>query len=258
MNRSVFRLVLGLGWGASLANPVLVHAADHVEVKVMVETSQIERALLGLELTDEDADHRMVAFFDDRRRSLFARGMTLRARVGEGDHDESTIKIRPADPQTISDDWFSKKGFKCEQDLLAHRRVDSCSLSAERKTSDIEEVLSGDRKPAELFTHDQKKFLKETFQNASWRDVLERLRVYGPALTRIWKVHAVELKSSKLVVEHWKLRGGRQFLELSTRVQSREAVGARRSLAALMKRLRVKASAHQDSKTCAVLRAPGC
>jgi adenylate cyclase class IV len=79
--------------------------ADTVEIKVTVSEKKERSAWMAFGLTRQKGEQRHVYFFDTPRRDLLNKGVVLRARKIEKAPDDSTVKIRPVEPEKIGAKW---------------------------------------------------------------------------------------------------------------------------------------------------------
>jgi len=198
--------------------------APRVELKVMVATGAIDATRDTLGLTNKAAQDRDVWFYDDQALNLYRAGLVLRARNIAGDPDDSTAKVRPADPATIDPLWFTLDGFKCETDRTPDHAVTSCQLTVPQGEHEIADVAHGDRPVDKLFSTEQETFLAE-HGGVTWDQVVP----LGPIPAQVWTVHTPDLPA-KLVAERWTLPGTPQLLELSIRVDAADADAGMASL----------------------------
>ena len=70
-------------------------------------------------------------FYDTPELALFARDLVLRARVTEGDDDDSTVKLRPLPLPGIPAPWGTTEGVRVELDVVGSRQVPSAKLDGE-------------------------------------------------------------------------------------------------------------------------------
>ncbi len=82
----------------------------------------------------------------------------------------------------------------------------------------------------------------------------ERLKVLGPLDAKAWKIELPGLKP-KLTAELWALPGGRQVLEVSTKVPRPEADATAAALDAALAGRGLDTSGVQETKTRAALQA---
>lgn len=222
---------------------------ERAEVKVSLAGGQLARALRALELDEEEARRRTIYFFDTRALELFRGGTVLRGRGKDGGEDDSTAKLRPMDPDRVDRRWFELDGFKCETDRAGDRSVESCSLTRAQRKGELGEAEAGRRPVRKLFSREQERFL-ETY--ASARVPWERLEVLGPVEARVWELRDARFQG-KLVLEAWRLPGGPEFLELSTRSDPGEAEAVQARLIRWVQSRGLALDPAQEGKTRAVL-----
>ena len=82
----------------------LLRGSDTVELKLTVPASQQRDAIRALELDPLDVQVRQVVFFDTPDLALDQAGVVVRARRIQGRSGDSVIKLRPLDPEQVSQD----------------------------------------------------------------------------------------------------------------------------------------------------------
>jgi hypothetical protein len=219
-----------------------------VELKFTLPSWQIARARDKFKLRDSSAARREITFYDTPWLELYDGGVVLRARKQIDAADDSTIKLRPIDPELVDGSWFSLSGFKCEEDRSATKSVMSCSLTVKQDRGEIDEVADGVRSIDKLFSSDQEELLSTYAYTPAW----DELAVLGPADARVWKVK-VSSFGSTLTFELWELPDNSQILELSTRVSAESADQKQAQLAAYLQSKGFDTSTEQETKTQAAL-----
>jgi len=197
-----------------------------VEIKMTVRPDQEEAVLAALLLERSTAQRREIYFYETPALALLRKGLVLRARIVHGGRDDSTVKLRPADPALIPDVWEGREGFKVEGDSVGETIVCAASLTEKQKRQTIEEVAHGDRPPGDLFSADQGRFLKEVSLVA---EPFGGLVVMGPVDVDRWEVLRPGL-SGELCAELWRISSGVTALEVSMRVEVEKVVDLRNAL----------------------------
>ena len=175
--------------------------------------------------------------------------MILRARRIDGDDDDSTVKVRPLDSGVVDPWLFELDGFKCEEDRVGDRAIQSCSLTVPQDRGEIGDVADGDRAIDQLFSEDQ-----ELFADAYGSEVVDwaELEILGPVDALVWRVRSGSLDRS-LTFELWTLPDGAELLEVSTRVSSDEADDVQDDLTEYLHARGFDPDAEGDTKTRAAL-----
>jgi len=220
-----------------------------VEIKVTIKPEEELEALRTLDLDEETAEVRVVYFYDTPTLDLFAGGVALRSRLVKGDTDDSTVKVRPIDPDKVSEDWRKTPGFKVEADATGPKIVRSGSLTVIQKSSDIEEVAGGERPIYKIFDRDQIRFLAE-FYNKSID--FEELKVLGPIRVLRWKAKHEKFHHA-VTVEEWRLPDGTDLVEVSIRVQPEEYVEATKQFEAHLSKIGLDPKGAQQTKALTAL-----
>src|SRR5262245_46315017 len=78
---------------------------EAIEVKGTIAERHEDNALRKFGLTRANADQRRIFFYDTRKLDLYKKGVALRARELEGDECDSTVKIRPVEPDQVDAKW---------------------------------------------------------------------------------------------------------------------------------------------------------
>lgn len=225
--------------GGSLA------AVDAVEIKVTIRPDQELRAERAMQFDEDAAEIRHVYFYDTPDLDLLEAGIALRARLVQGDADDSTVKIRPVDTATTSKDWQRLEGFKLEADWVGDRMICSASLTETQHRDEIDEVAKGKRAIDKLFSKQQERFLSE-FQNGPVD--FGKLRVMGPVRVLRWKL-THRTFPHELTVEEWRLLNGEDLVEVSIKVPPDKAAQAREAFEKHLLELGLDPQGAQETKT---------
>jgi hypothetical protein len=216
-----------------------------VELKVTVSEQKEEAAADAFTLDPKKGERRRIFFFDTSALALFNKGLVLRAREVKGGRDDSTVKIRPVDPQKVADKFLRLTGFKIEADGVGNRMIQSASLSVDQDGGEIKAVEQGLRSIKKLFSEDQESFLTDVWDG----DVdFETLKVLGPVNALRWKVEHPGL-SHPITAEEWTLPNGRDLLEVSIKVPTAQAATAAAAFDSFLKGLNLKPQGGQETKT---------
>ncbi len=226
-------------------NTSALSAMDAVEIKVMIRPDQELRAVRALEVNEDTADVRLVYYFDTSDLDLFKAGVILRARLVKGDVDDSTVKFRPVDAASVSENWKRLDDFKLEADLIGGQVVCSASLTAPQKRDEIDEVANGKRAIGKLFSSDQERFLSE-FHKMPVK--FGELRVLGPIRVLRWKLEH-ETFPYELTAEEWRLPDGDDLVEVSIKAPPDQAEQASKDFEAHLRSLGLDPEGTQQTKT---------
>ena len=181
---------------------------------------------------------------------MFARDLVLRARVTDGDDDDSTVKLRPLPLPDIPARWSATDGVRIELDVVGDRQVPSAKLDGEPDRGEIEQVERGELKLSKLFTEAQEACVADALPSGT---ALNDLAVLGPVAARKWELPP-ETFPHKLSVEEWSLPDGTHFVELSFKVAPDEAEAAERAFHSLLDRMEIGHDGDPEPKTPRVLR----
>jgi hypothetical protein len=218
---------------------------EAIEVKVTLAERAENVALRKFGLTRGDADQRRIFFYDTRRLDLYKKGVALRAREMEDDACDSTVKIRPVEPDQVDAKWRRKSGFKLEADAVGKKVIRSASFTCPQQPKEIEEVASGARPIEKLFSGDQEDFLEEMAPVAV---DFAKLVVLGPVAARRWKFEHAGIPY-ELCAEEWLLPNEQDLIEISIKAKREEAAAARAALDGFLDELGLAAETGQQTKT---------
>ena len=221
-------------------------AIQKLEFKVTVLPAEEPKVHAELARTGVDPARRRVYFYDTPELALFARDLVLRARVTDGDDDDSTVKLRPLPLPDVPAPWNTTEGVRVELDVVGSRQVPSAKLDGEPDAGEIEQVAQGMTKLSKLFSRAQEACIPSDI-------TLNDLAVLGPVEARKWELPPAEFPYD-LAVEEWSLPDGPHFIELSFKVPPDQAESAERAFQTLLDRLEIGHDGDPDPKTPRVLR----
>jgi hypothetical protein len=222
--------------------------SDAVEVKTTVAPHAQARALALLGLRHGDGVRRRVYFFDTPGLELHSCGLLLRARATAGAPDDSTVKVRPVNPERVAR-WRGVPGFKVQADVVGSTVVRAASLTAIQPREEIEAAAEGRGPIARLLSREQEQFLGAL---APRPIELDRLVPLGPVQARRWDVSHAGLPY-RLCAEAWRLPGGRSLLELSIKAEPAAAAAAVAAFSGFLEELGILVDSEPQTKTRAAL-----
>jgi hypothetical protein len=223
---------------------------QRLEFKVTVLPGEEPRVQAELRSAGVVPARRKVYFYDTPDLALFAKDLVLRARVTDGEDDDSTVKLRPLPLPDIPARWRATDAVRFEVDVVGDRKVPTAKLDGEPSRGDIEKVEQQRLKLSKLFTRAQETLVAAELPDGT---SLNDLTVLGPVTARKWNLPR-DIFPHKLSVEEWSLRDGPAFTELSFKVAPDQAQGARQDFRSLLDRLRIDHHGDPDPKTPRVLR----
>jgi hypothetical protein len=226
-------------------------AIQKVEFKVTVRAQDEEKVQALLRREASRPQRRKVYFYDTRKLALYDANLVLRARVTDGEDDDSTVKLRPVD---LSDDdapWRSVDGIRIELDVVGDKQVPSAKLDGAPDRGEIEQVEAGKRPLRSLFSVAQERLVAEY---APRRIALDELDVLGAVDARKWELDALGGFPYALCIEEWSLPDATHFIEVSFKVARGEAKDAQTSFRGLMTGLGMDVDGDQEPKTPRVLK----
>ena len=223
----------------------LVAGASAIEIKSTIPTASIEQSLAHFGLTAENDQERYIYFFDTPDNRLFDSGLIARARRVVGGQHDSTVKVRPVEPELVGERWRRHPGFKLEADATADKVVRSASLTAPVKRGWIKKVAAGNREIADLFTDEQEEFLADMAQSiVDYASMIVR----GPI--RVWRWRPVhDGLPWRITVELWEREDGDRMLEVSAKAPHTQAAAAGAGFFAFLAELGAERALQQEAKT---------
>lgn len=218
---------------------------EAIEVKLTIVERQEDLVLEKFELARDDAERRRIFFYDTPKLALYKKGVVLRARETVGEGCDSTVKIRPVDPEQVDASWRARDGFKLEADAVGEKVVRSASFTSEQSDKEIEEVASGARAIEKLFTGAQEEFLAALSPVAV---DFAKLVALGPISSLRWKFTNQGLPY-EICAEEWRLPNGTDLLELSIKAVREQAAAARAAFEGFLREIGVEIDGGQKTKT---------
>jgi hypothetical protein len=128
---------------------------------------------------------RKVYFYDTADLRLFGNDLILRARVTQGEDDDSTVKLRPVDPADDRAPWRGIDAIRVELDVVGDKRVCSAKLEGAPDHGEIEDVEAKGRRVGSLFTRTQEQLVAAYAPDGT---ALRDLEVLGPVDARKWEL----------------------------------------------------------------------
>lgn len=236
----------------------LTATAGNVEIKFVVKTDQVKKAIGALGLDKAAAEKRTIYFFDTKDLSLFKQpdpSIILRSRTTEGNNEgETTVKLRAKGALEIEDEWKQKErngeklDFKIEKDHVVTKPiVESYSLDGKQDAKEIQEVASRKRPIKKIFSKNQEDLVKAKAKaNLDW----DQLEALGPIHVKKWGFSAPALT---LVAERWKFGDHLPTLEVSTKVDESIAEETTAKLVKFMRDKKFEPDKDPETKTREVL-----
>jgi hypothetical protein len=217
---------------------------DSIEMKMSVPDDQ-RMALADIGIDVMKAQIRQVYFFDTPSLDLFKRGVVLRGRRSQGDDDDTVVKLRPVQAETLPKKVRGSPNFKLEMDVTRGGQVISGSMKGERKAGAVMDVVGGGRTIERLFTKEQREFFEEFASGGpGWTDVIP----LGP-MNVIKVKFAAPGVSEDITVEQWFYPGQQPAVELSTKSAPREAMKLLAEARRFLREHGLSATGQQEPKT---------
>jgi hypothetical protein len=223
----------------------LLRGSDTVELKLTVPPGQQRAAVRQLGLDPLDAQIRQVMFFDTPDLALDRAGVVVRARRIQGRPGDSVIKLRPVDPDAVSDDVRRLGGFGVEVDVIPGGFVCSGRLKEAADSVAIRDVTLGRRPLHKLYTKEQRALFRA---HAPDGIELDDLAVLGPIFVLKMKWQPRDL-ARKVVAELWLYPDGARIFELSTKCLPSEAFQVAAETRVFLSEQGIDLSGEQQTKT---------
>jgi hypothetical protein len=226
-------------------------AIQKVEFKLTVFAVEEGRVQALLRKDGARPQRRKVYFYDTKDLALYGNDLVLRARVTQGDDDDSTVKLRPVDLADDDASWRQIDGIRIELDVVGDKHVPSAKLDGQPDRGEIEEVEGKQRPVGSLFSGKQEQLFADYAPDGI---SLHELKVLGPVDARKWDLDNPEGFPHALSVEEWSLPDATRFIELSFKVPADEANDAQTAFRALLTGLEVDIGGDATPKTPRVLK----
>jgi hypothetical protein len=237
------KMVPGETTGGKVAR--MVAGAEGIEIKATVPRAQIQAAMARYGLVIDPGESRYIYFFDTPDLDLMKAGIIARARRVVGGEHDSTIKFRPVEPVRISTQWRKYPGFKIEADASEKGVVTSGSFSMPVKKGRIKRIAAGELPIAELFTEEQRAFLREM---AKHEIDFSRVTILGPLSAHRWTFEDPACPWP-LTVELWEREDGEMLMELSIKTPVQQAAAAIGGFMAFLAEVGAERDVDQQAKT---------
>jgi hypothetical protein len=226
-------------------------AIQKVEFKLTVLVADEETVQALLQKDGGQPQRRKVYFYDTKDLALYGEHLVLRARVTQGDNDDSTVKLRPVQLADDQASWRRIDGIRIELDVVGDEGVPSAKLDGKPDRGEIEEVEAKRRPVVSLLSGKQEQLIAD---HAPDGISLHELEVMGPVDARKWDLDDPEGFPHTLSIEEWSLPDATHFIELSFKVSADEAHDAQKAFRAFLLGLEVDATGDQTPKTPRVLK----
>ena len=223
----------------------LMRGSDSVELKLTVPPAQQRAAIRELGLDALDAQIRQVVFFDTPDLALDKAGVVVRARRIQGRIGDSVIKLRPLDPEQVSEDVRRLSGFGVEVDAIPGGFVCSGRLKCDADSDATRQVLIGERPLRKLYTKEQRALYRA---HAPEGIELDHLAVLGPIFVLKLKWQPRDF-ARKMVAELWLYPNGERIFELSTKCLPSEAFQVATETRVYLSEHGIDLSGEQQTKT---------
>ncbi len=227
----------------------LAKRADSVELKLTVPASGQRAAIKALDLDPLDAQIRQVFFFDTPDLDLNAAGVVARARRVQGKSGDSVVKLRPVDPDDVSEKLRRSPTMVVEVDAMPGGFVCSAALKGKVGLQAVRDAAAGAHPVKKLFSKEQRSFFDD---NAPAGLALDDLAVLGPIFVLKAKFAPPDL-GRRYVAEVWLYPDGSRILELSTKCTAADAFQVAAESRAFLTSKGIDLLGEQQTKTKAAL-----
>jgi hypothetical protein len=223
----------------------LIEGADSVELKLTVPVSHRSAAAAALGVDPLDGQIRQAYFFDTPDLALNRNGVVVRARRVQRKGDDSVVKLRPVVPKELPAKLRRSPSFGVEVDAMPGAYVCSGSMKRSLGTTDVRDVVRGERPLRKLFSKEQRSFFAA---HAPDGVELDGLSILGPIFVLKVKF-APEGYDRKMVAEVWLYPDNSMILELSTKCAPSEAIQVGAEARAFLAQRDIELSGEQETKT---------
>lgn len=223
---------------------------DTVGIRVTIHPDQELRATRAMQLNEDIAEVRVLYFFDTPDLQLFDAGIVLRARLVKGDNDDSTVRFRPVEKDSVDPSWTLFEGFKLYADCVGSEVILSASLTVLQKGDEIDDVADRKRPIEKLFSREQERFLGQFYKD---KIDFASLQVLGPIRALRWQLEHRDFPH-QLTVEEWRLPDGEDVIEVSIRAPAEQAASARREFEDHLSALGLDPKGNQETRTRTALK----
>ena len=219
--------------------------ADALEIKATIPDHQIKAALERYGLTPRNDEERYIYFFDSPALELHEAGIIVRARRTVGDVHDSTVKLRPIDPASVSKEWRKYRNFKIEADASEKGLVKSASFSMPVEKGLIKAVATGKEQVRDLISREQRAFIEKT---AKRKIDFDRLVVLGPLRAHRWQFDDPACPWT-ITGELWIRGDGQRMLEASIKAPAVQAAVVSAGFMAFLAEVGADKDNEQQTKT---------
>lgn len=223
----------------------LLAGSDSIEIKATIPESQVRKFLKRFKLKLDTGQQRLIYFFDTPKLDLLRAGIIARARYTVGKEHDSTIKLRPVEPEDVSRVWRAYPGFKIETDASEHDMVKSASFTIPVRKGLIERVAKGDAPIAGLFDAAQRRFL---FEMVKRKLDDAKMKPLGPLRARRWKFEHPGCPWP-ITIELWERADDARLMESSIKAPVAQAAFAIGGYMAFLAEVGAERDTAQQAKT---------
>lgn len=227
----------------------MLRKVDSVELKLTIPVDSHRATIRGLPLDPVEAQPRQVYFFDRPDLALDKAGVVVRARRIQGGKADSVIKLRPVDPETVTDEMRRNPAYNLEVDMIPGGFVCSGTLKGRLTGQEVRDAASGKLPLRKLFSKEQRAYYAEHAP----RDIeLDSLSILGPTFLLKGTFDADIAGNGvaqRFVGEMWLFPDGSRVLELSTKCAPAQAFQVAAEARAYLGERGITIGGNQQTKT---------
>ncbi len=223
----------------------LIADSDSVELKLTVPDTTMSAAAVALDMDPLEGQVRQVFFFDTPDLRLNAAGVVARARRVQGRGDDSVVKLRPVEPDTLPKKLRKSPEFGVEVDAMPGGYVCSGSMKQRLEKPRVRKTMLSGGRLSSLFSKDQRAFFAKHAPDGL---ELDDLSILGPIFVLKARVTPKEL-GRRLVGEVWLYPDGSRIVELSTKCPPAETFDVAAQMHAFLASRALEPAAVQETKT---------
>ena len=227
----------------------LARKSDSVELKLTVPATDHRATVVALGLDPLEAQIRQVFFLDTPDLDLNKAGVVVRARRIQARPGDVVVKLRPVEPDELSEKLRQSPNVSVEVDAMPGGFVCSASLKSRADAAAIQDVALGKGRARKLFSKEQRTFFAA---HAPDGVTIDSLSVLGPIFVLKQTFQPKKL-GRRVVAEFWLYPDNSRILELSTKCTAANAAQVAAESRVYLTGRGVSLDGRQETKTKAAL-----
>ena len=227
----------------------LARKSDSVELKLTVPATDHRSTVVALGLDPLEAQIRQVFFFDTPDLDLNKAGVVVRARRIQARPGDVVVKLRPVEPDDLSEKLRQSPNVSVEVDAMPGGFVCSASLKSRADAAAIHDVALGKERARKLLSKEQRAFFAA---HAPDGVTIDSLSVLGPIFVLKQNFQPKKL-GRRVVAEFWLYPDNSRILELSTKCTAADAAQVAAESRVYLTGKGVSLDGRQETKTKAAL-----